>query len=152
MNHYNTDNNIAGSANKEKIVLPKATLTLIKKNTIRINIHEEVELNSFDILQINKAKNELANGHKHVVLFVPCEFGTITPEARKTSASEEVNRNAIAKAIVVQHLANRLIANFFIMVDRPPAPTRIFSEEKDALKWLRVMQNNYSRQKKFHMQ
>lgn len=145
--NYNTQNNTISSANKECIVLPKATVTLIKQNTIRIDIHEDVELDSEDILQINKAKNELVGDNKHVVLFVPCEFGAITKEARETSASEEVYRNAIAKAIIVTHLGNRLIASFFIMVNKPPAPTKLFSDEKDALKWLKAMQNKYSNQK-----
>lgn len=135
----------------KSIILPKATATLIKQHTVRIDIHENVELTSNDILLINKAKNELIGEDKYVVLFVPCEFGTITPKARRTSASEEVYRNAIAKAIIVKHLGNRLIANFFITINKPPAPTKLFADEDTALKWLGIMERKHSYQKELSL-
>jgi len=63
--------------------------------------------------------------------------GTVTPKAR------EYIRNApkmvqvrLAVAFVVDSVANRVIANLYIKINRPPNPTKVFNNEADAIVWL----------------
>jgi hypothetical protein len=122
-----------------RITTPKAEVILDDHFSVRIYIHENASLEKSDLVAINDAKNKLVGGNRYTVLFVPGKFASITPEARDFSASQEVYRNAIAKAIVVRTIAHRLIGNFFIRFNRPPAPTLIFTDETEALAWLEVM-------------
>ncbi len=120
-----------------KITTTKADVTLVEPDQVKIQIHDQVELDKEDMLAINAAKFRLVGDKKHIVLFIPGKLGSITQAAREVSASPEVNRNALAKAIVVSTISQRLIGNFFINVNKPPAPTRVFSSEEEALTWLK---------------
>lgn len=114
----------------------KALVSLIDVNLVRILIDEESEIDKDDILEINSKKFELVNDNLHSVIFIAPKYGSISSEARETSASMEVNHNAIAKAVVVPSLGQRLVANFFIKFNKPPTTIKIFSNEEDARKWL----------------
>jgi hypothetical protein len=60
----------------------------------------------------------------------------LSPEARKVAADKKNSANIIASAIVVKWLAQRLIANVFIEVNKPSYPNRVFNDEQKAVKWL----------------
>jgi len=42
-----------------------------------------------------------------------------------------------ADAFVIQSIAQKLVANFYIKIVRPERPTKFFTSKDDALKWLR---------------
>lgn len=123
----------------ERAGTDKADIFFDGKNLVRIHIHRNAELQEEDMIRINEAKLSLTGDKKYTVLFIPGEEATISEEARKISASEAHNRNAIAKAIFVFTMHQRLIGNFFIKFYRPPVPTSVFNNEADALKWLEKM-------------
>jgi len=105
---------------------------------VTILIDDFAALDKKDILEINAAKQSLTGENKHVVIFIPGKNGSINREARAVSSSAEVYHNAIAKAIVVKSVTHRLIATFFININRPPEPTRFFPDEKSAGRWLKT--------------
>ena len=125
-----------------RIKTDKAEITFDGEYLVRIQLFENADLDGPDILAINKAKFELIGERKHVVLFVPSIFSNMTADARKVSATSEVNRNSLAKAIIVLSPHQRIIVNFFIKFNRPPAPTSVFTNDKDALVWLEKMKKS----------
>ncbi|MBI2269715.1 MAG: STAS/SEC14 domain-containing protein [Bacteroidetes bacterium] len=64
------------------------------------------------------------------------EGAAITHEGREY-ASQHGRYYFIASAIVGTSLAVRLIVNFFNSFYKQPVPFKLFSNEEDALKWLR---------------
>jgi hypothetical protein len=125
--------------NETSIRVKQATISTIETAFVRILIDEEAEITTTDILEINEAKNKLVGDGPYIVLFVAPVRGAITGEARAASATKEVYHNAIAKAIVTKSLAQRLVGSIFIKINKPPAPTKLFSIEKDAIEWLKLM-------------
>lgn len=66
-----------------------------------------------------------------------------TTEGRALYAkSDYINRNRIADAFIVNSLAMRLIANFFIQVTKPKVPTHLFNDEEKAINWLKKFSKN----------
>jgi hypothetical protein len=63
-------------------------------------------------------------------------MGMISPEARKYLA--EAGYQGVDKVAVItnSHISN-LIGNLFILINKPPKPTRLFKDVKDAIEWLR---------------
>ncbi|MBI1947163.1 MAG: hypothetical protein HYS27_15815 [Deltaproteobacteria bacterium] len=61
----------------------------------------------------------------------------INGAARADYASPEAAPVIAAIAIVVGSPASRILANFFIGLNRLPLPTRLFTEEEAAVAWLR---------------
>lgn len=119
------------------IELKNAVVYLLDGDIIGVKAKEHSVIDLEDVKEVNRAKRELIGNKKHFVLIVTPKDGSITKEAREFSASEEVNLNAIAKAIVMNGLAMRIIVNFFINYDKPPVPHKAFETERDALDWLK---------------
>lgn len=121
----------------KKIITSKAEIVLLKEGFVRINIADGVHLEVEDSLAIHEAKLKLLPpGGKHVVLVDSGKFSTISKEAREFSAKDEISDNRIAKALVVHSLAQKLIGDFFIRVNKPKGKTRMFVSESKAIRWL----------------
>lgn len=114
----------------------KALVSSTEKGRVFIRVKDGMDLELEDIKSINQAKDQLAGEEAYTVVFSVGELCSISPEARAYSASAEVYRKAIAKAIVAPDLPGKLICNFFIKFNRPPAPTRLFGCEEEAILWL----------------
>ena len=127
------------STNLFSVTTPKANVELTQEGHVRIYVHENSDVNLNDIKQINEAKKKIVGHGKHTVLFLVPAIGNLSNSAREFSASQEANHNAIAKALVVKNLAGRLICRFFINVNKPPSPTKIFKCEREASSWLNKM-------------
>ncbi len=127
-----------------KVTTTKAEITLNKQGHVVIRVRENVTFDVEDVHEIQAAKRIHTQDKPHTLLFVPPLYGNITAEARKLSAGAEVNKNAIAKAVVARNLPSRLVSNFFIRFNKPVAPTRVFRTEKAALRWLSMMRTEHA--------
>lgn len=64
-------------------------------------------------------------------------FINITPEARIVFAKEMKKDKQLQKmAKLINSLAYRILANFFIRFDKPPILTKVFDTRNDAIDWL----------------
>lgn len=82
-----------------------------------------------------KVRIEYSNNVSYPCLFDIRLLGSMTKEARDYLA-DKGNELVIASALLVESTIIRVIANFFITVNKPKNPTRIFTNENEAIKWL----------------
>ncbi|MFL5763369.1 MAG: STAS/SEC14 domain-containing protein [Bacteroidia bacterium] len=66
---------------------------------------------------------------------------SISPEARKLSASEDYSKHLRAVAVVVHNAAIAVVADLYLRIDKPATPTRIFSNREKAVEWLHEQMN-----------
>ncbi|GAB3830983.1 DUF7793 family protein [Pontibacter rugosus] len=85
--------------------------------------------------QIVNDRIAFVEGESYPCLFDIQPVEHSTKEARDYMA-DEGNDFVISSAILVGSPVLRMMANFFIMVNKPKNPTRMFSDEKSALEWL----------------
>ena len=64
------------------------------------------------------------------------ELKSITQEARKYYASDETARFGKATGLVIGSPMTRGIGNYFIQLNRPALPLKLFTSEGKALDWL----------------
>lgn len=62
---------------------------------------------------------------------------SMTREAREYLASGEGTTGIMAAAIVLESVFGSILGNFFLSVNKPEMPVRIFSRKHAAIKWLR---------------
>jgi hypothetical protein len=115
----------------------KATIYLLKGDIVKMVPHENIEMTEKDLEDIQRVKFSLVGNRKYAVLFVTPTMGVMTKEGRVFASGELVNRNAVAKAIVIQNLGIRMMASFFIKFNKPVVEHRIFDKEEEAIAWLR---------------
>lgn len=119
------------------ISVPKADVVIIDKRIVKMTIRDGSHLEIEDVIEINKIKCRLTAEKKHVVLLISGTDTSISKEARELSADNELARNRLAKAIVINSLAQRIIGNYFIRFNKSSTPVKLFKNENDALDWLR---------------
>ncbi len=59
-----------------------------------------------------------------------------TKEARDFLASEKGCQGLVAAAIYVDSILTNMLATFFIFLNKPKIPTKIFKDESKAMEWL----------------
>jgi hypothetical protein len=78
----------------------------------------------------------LAGGEKRRLLVDLRKSGPTGPGVREYYAKQAVH--LIASAMIVEGSLSEMIGNFFITLNRPPAPTRLFNNEASAVAWLKL--------------
>lgn len=68
----------------------------------------------------------------------------VTTEAMDYGSSKEAMEVATAYALVTQSFIQSYLVKILMTFHRPPKPTKIFSNKKDALKWLRECDGAHS--------
>ncbi|HEU4716450.1 MAG TPA: hypothetical protein VFU15_01400 [Bacteroidia bacterium] len=87
--------------------------------------------------RMNEALGRITAGIPSKILVLTGKYSSADKEARQLLSSGQ-KRLQIAKAGVVIHsLSQKLLANFFSNVHKPPFPVRFFNSAEDAEKWLR---------------
>jgi hypothetical protein len=107
-----------------------------EKGVLHTHLFAGSEIDHAMSMQTLEIAIRLTGGQKYRSLVTMEDNVSLTSEARAVGASEQSTRPLIAQAIVVSSLATRLLGNFFIRFNKPPNPTRIFSNTNDALDWL----------------
>ncbi|MEO6902033.1 MAG: hypothetical protein ABI315_02640 [Bacteroidia bacterium] len=92
-----------------------------------------------ELLKITVAKiGEMVN-YKKVPLLLNHENSTMPGKAiREYWAKKESNPYSKADAFMINSDILRLVGNFYLKVNKPERPTKMFTDEQEAIKWLSV--------------
>ncbi|MBF0352680.1 MAG: hypothetical protein HQM11_16730 [SAR324 cluster bacterium] len=97
------------------------------------------ETNAQLVLEDARNNVELVNkltGNKKRPLLVDARHSKSVDKAARAYLASEGAKNLSAFAILVESPLSRMIGNFFIGLDKGPIPTRLFTSETEALRWL----------------
>lgn len=93
-----------------------------------------VDLNSAQ--QVVKHRLECTSFVPFPMLLNIKQLKSITKPARDFLASEKGCEGIIAGAFLINSSIGRILGNFFIRINRPLRPAKIFTDEIEAKKWL----------------
>jgi hypothetical protein len=119
-----------------KINFKFGKVELLKNSIIRVLLYENSTIDFDESYKMNKAIGELSDYKEALVLVVAETGAIITAEARNFSASKQGQEYSIAEALVVTNLAHKIIANFYLKINKPIKPCKVFNAESEAIKWL----------------
>jgi hypothetical protein len=85
----------------------------------------------------SNAVNSLFTGKKFPLLIDSRGIKSMTREARNQFTTKGRETNTLAFAIVIDSPLSRVIGNFFMGINKPAVPTRLFDDEIEAEKWLK---------------
>ncbi len=110
---------------------------------IEDGIIHEVFKPSLIILDIENAKKivadrlKVSNGIIRPIFVDLVNAVSIDKQTRRYFASRESVNLLSAGAVLVKNPITKLGGNLFFKIDRPPMPTKLFTNKVEALKWLR---------------
>lgn len=120
-----------------------ARVQLLEPKLIRLEIFGKVTIGKKEAKEINDAIAMLSRGKESLVLMVADEITTFNKEALDFSASDEGLRYTIGDALVVKSISQRVTANFYLKINKPKKPSKVFNSEKDAVNWLFALENSF---------
>jgi len=95
-----------------------------------------LKINLSMVREIIKTRLEFQEYKPVVALIYNQGVMKMDKKAREHLASDEGIEGIIAAAFVIGSPFTSFMANFFVSVNKPKMPVRIFTNAKDALKWL----------------
>lgn len=125
-------------------------MTISKKitfNNFELHIHEngfyEIAVNENEEFKIEDLKNLVAaqlelGGFKLPVLILCSEHATTDAELLNTLSKNSNNPYSRADAFVIKSMAQKILANFYIKINKPERPTKFFNNKEEALIWLKL--------------
>lgn len=101
-----------------------------------IRVFGEDEFTVDDLKILVKGQKEL--GARVIPSLVLCtEQASTNIELLNTLAKNKFNPYSVADAFVLSSMAQRILANFYIKINKPERPTRFFNDPETALIWLK---------------
>lgn len=121
-----------------QVELNAATIGLRSDGIIQFLVKPNTSVTALDAAGMVDAAGKLGGGKKHPILIVAGKYAMADKETREFAASEAGNRYTIAGAFVIRSLAQWILGNAYIKVNKPLTPTALFYTEEDAVKWLKT--------------
>lgn len=115
----------------------KYEITTIADRIYKVKIFEGVEYDVKDVQEMREIYLKFSKGKPFAILLDATNNFIPTEEARVLLASREYAEKRVAAAFVTKTLANKIFGNFFIKVNKPFSPTKLFTEEGPAFEWLK---------------
>jgi hypothetical protein len=103
----------------------------------RTKVKLNAEITIMEARENSVAVNSLSKGSKFPLLIDSRNIRSISKEARDFFAIRERESFVNSFAIIIQSPISKVIGNFFIGLNKPTVPVRLFNNEESAVKWLK---------------
>lgn len=121
---------------KEK-VLSHSRIRFTEEGIMIIHCKEDYQYEIQDVKDLVIAAGELSGGKSVPTLTIPGKYTEATKEALDFIFSKDSILYASADAFIAQSLSQKIIGNFYLKIKKPSIPTRLFTNEKSAIEWLK---------------
>ncbi len=117
---------------------------LLENDEVRIELEDEIlfaiwKSTSVDLKIAQQAvtyRLEATNFVAYPMIIDIKSIKSISKSSRDFLASEKGSEGIIAAAFLIDSSLGRVLGNFFIQINKPLKPTKIFTDEIKAKKWL----------------
>ena len=96
-----------------------------------------IEATITDAMEICSAIFKVSEGKKRPLLVDIKNVKSATRETREYFAGDEAARIIEAMALLIGSPVGRMIGNFFLRINKPIYPTKLFTSENEAIEWLK---------------
>ncbi len=120
----------------KKITSDNFELEIHKDGYYLITINGIREFTIDDLKTLVHAQKEMGE-YKIPALVLCTEQAATNIELLNTLAKKAYNPYSTADAFVLKSMAQKILANFYIKINKPERPTMFFNHEDEALVWLK---------------
>jgi hypothetical protein len=121
----------------KKLELPEAYIMLRDDGIVHVKFKQDVVIDIDTQMKLLDIYNDLLQHRLSPFLFEAEPGVTITKEARDNAHSIEDVSPLGWTAVLVKNIAHALIANFYLKVNKPKRPYKVFHSREEALEWLK---------------
>ena len=114
-----------------------AKIWMGEDNIIRIFYFQNVDITLQDAKEILEISMKLNRGKQYPMLIDARQVKSISPKARKYNSGQEASTVYTVAAVLIGSPVSRMIANFVLKFNKPLMPTKLFTDENQAIVWLK---------------
>lgn len=122
----------------KETILPFGFIKLRSDGILHTHFDIKMEISIDQSKQVYEAAYALTNGKAYPNLFTASKFMIPDKETRDFMITEKRLALTCADAFIVDSLAQRIMGNMYIKINKPPVPSQLFLNQEDAIKWLRT--------------
>ncbi len=123
----------------KKLDYPDVNLQLKSNNIVYVTFKDDCNLDIPLQMRLLDYYKEITDNKLMHFMFFAAENVSLSKEARDNAVKIEDQSMLGATAVVVDTLAYKLIANFYLKFNKPKRPYKVFSKEEEAIKWLKTI-------------
>ena len=97
----------------------------------------KLEISLEDAQNIYETSVKLGKGKAYANLFTTEKFTLASAEVREFLVSPKRIAVATADAFILDSLPQKILGNFYLKFDKPPIPSKLFTDHSVAIKWLK---------------
>ena len=116
--------------------LQHAIVEYRKDGIVHVVYKAECTVTIADIYAMAKFISHIGVANKYKILTEPEQNSSIDNNARVLLATEKGSLIMLKNAILCRFLMSEMVSNFFIRIDNPVIPTKIFKDKTKAIEWL----------------
>ncbi|MBA4241150.1 MAG: hypothetical protein C0448_10505 [Sphingobacteriaceae bacterium] len=120
----------------KKITFPNFEIEISDFGFYKVSVNDSEEFTVDDLKKLVNAEAELG-GEKLPVLVLCAEHATTNSELMNAMAKNINNPYSKADAFVIKSMAQKILANFYIKINKPERPTKFFNDKDEAINWLK---------------
>lgn len=125
------------------VELPTATFVEMECDVVKIyykDVEDEIDLET--AIEHTKAICELRNNKPCYIILNFLNVNVVFSNQARDHFATDPNYSAIrlSQAMVIEGLAQKIVANFYRSFHKPSCPVEFFSNEKDAIEWTLSLQ------------
>lgn len=120
-----------------KIDLRAYTTWMGEDGIARSVVKKDAEITLDDAIANSYAVNSLKNEGKFPLLIDSTSIKSMSKDARKYFAINNRSTKVSAFAVVVKSSLSKVVANFFFRLQSPSVPAKLFTNETEAIEWLK---------------
>ena len=120
-----------------EIKITEATVSIREDGIVHVYYHDNTFLDIKLQLKMADIYNEITNNKKSLFIFEAGDNVIVTKEARDNAVKMEDSTPVLASAVVASNLAYRMIANFYIKVNKPKGKYKVVDNTEEGVKWLK---------------
>lgn len=117
------------------ISLPEVDI-YIQDGLLVLEYKQAVKVDGDLHIQVQRGIKQITKGTAYPILVLAHPRMDAGSKPRQDGTKNDQNKCSKAMAIVCHTLAQRLVGNFYINVQKPARPTKLFTSRSDAEKWL----------------
>lgn len=110
--------------------------TMWIKNEILFSVIKPMPEVNLEIAKENIHNRKQFTDNQKMLMFIDFRNVNYVSKEARDYLSENGSEGIIAGAFLVDNQINMIIGNFFLKVNKPKAPARLFTNENKAIRWL----------------
>lgn len=112
------------------------TLEINSHGFYELIIKDNIEISVEDAVLIRKAQEEIS-GKKLPMLIHGGKYSTINVDALKFISKNINMPYSKASAYIMYTVAQKILGNFYLKINKPQRPTKFFNNKEEAIIWLK---------------